>query len=93
MKKTKLFLLLSLTFILLLLSISNHQTITGTITSIKYQQSRITITLNNSNLTYIIFTNQILNLKQGQTITIKGYEEEYKNKKQIIVNKIITSFS
>jgi hypothetical protein len=63
----------------------------GKIQEISYQKSSIEIVLENqnkSNLEIIMFTDKILNLKQNQTVQIYGKLDSYRNKLQLIVDKI-----
>jgi len=55
---------------------------------IKYLPNSIIITPQNSNITIIIFTKKILNLKENQTIKVNGKIEIYKGNLQIIADKI-----
>ena len=82
--------ILSLIGILLLIFItqSTRQTQTGVIKSIHTYNNRIVIQLKNSPEELIVFTNNPINLKNGDTIKFQGRQELYKNKKQIIINKI-----
>jgi len=87
MKVKKIFFILALTGILVLISLTqipNKQT--GTINSIKYSENKITIELENKTL--ILFDSRSLNLEIGDEITFQGKQEIYRNKKQIIVDKI-----
>ena len=60
-----------------------------TIQKIEYKSSSIIITPQNSNISIIIFTNKILNLKENQKIQVNGKIETYKGNLQIIADKII----
>jgi DNA/RNA endonuclease YhcR with UshA esterase domain len=89
MKYQKIIFILSILSIIILIFISEiTQSNTGTIKSISYSNNKITISLNEINETLILFTNQIVNLKPGDKISYKGRPSEYKNEKQIIVDKI-----
>ena len=91
MNKQKLFFILSIIgiLILLFLATTSKPIIQGTVSSIQYGNNKITIYLENQDQQIILFTNQLLNLNKGQQITIWGKEEIYKNKTQIIADKII----
>tara|TARA_Y100000310_G_C20656328_1_gene802169 strand:- start:319 stop:603 length:285 start_codon:yes stop_codon:yes gene_type:complete len=91
MKKQKLFFILSILgiLILLFLTTTTKPIIQGKVESINYGNNKITLQLENHNQEIILFSNQILNLQQGQDISIQGREEIYKNKTQIIADKII----
>ena len=85
----KLFFSLSLLGIFLLLCLQTTQKplIQGEIEKVKYQQNSISILVNSTEI--IIFTSQILNLQKGDKIEVYGKKEIYKNKEQIIADKII----
>jgi len=92
MKKERIFLLLSLILILILLFISssiNLETMKGKIKSVLYESNRIVIQLENNKTKIIIFTSKILNLKQGQDISVLGCQEIWKNQTQFVADKII----
>jgi len=78
---------------LILENASNSNIKEGKISSIKYSTNKITITLKNQTTPLIIFENKrdnkILDLKKGDKMQFKGRENTYKNKKQIIIDKII----
>jgi hypothetical protein len=86
----KILFLITLSLILTtLIYTNNHEaTKTGTIKSIKYANNRVTIYLDNNQIENIAFTKNIINLKENDKIKIIGKESVYKNKKQIIINKI-----
>ena len=89
---TKILFLLSLigVFILLILSQNQKPIIHGKIQKINYGNNKISIFLQNNQIEIVLFTNQILNLQKDQQINVYGYEEKYKDKQQIIVDKIVT---
>lgn len=91
MNKQKLFFILSIIgiLILLFLTTTSKPIIQGTIKEIKYGNNKITIQLENHNQEIILFSNKILNLQAGQNISIQGKQEVYKNKTQIIADKIL----
>ena len=65
--------------------------IKGKIQEINYQKNSIELVLENQNkskLEIIMFTDKILNLKQNQTVQIYGKVDSYKNKLQIIIDRI-----
>ncbi len=85
----KLVFILSIISIILLSLLSNHTEIVGKIKNINYYPERIDIYLEDLNEPIIIFTNKILNLSKEDIIRVEGTRETYKNKEQIIANKII----
>ena len=89
--KQKLFFILTIMgiLILLILTTTPKPIIEGKIKSIQHGNNKITIYLENNNQEIIIFTNKILNLQPKQNIKIYGKQEIYKNKTQIIADKII----
>jgi len=89
MKFAKITLILTLIGILLLIIITqNPQTITGKIKTIKYNNELTELTLNNTNTSIIIFTNDFIDLKKDDKVLLEGKESIYKNQKQFTVNKI-----
>jgi len=88
--KKILFILVILGILFLLILAKNQKPITqGKISSIAYKSNLITINLENNEQEIVLFTNKILDLKENQTIKVYGTQETYKNKKQIIADKII----
>ncbi len=79
--------LLGILFLLLFSKISQKEQM-GTIESIQYSENKITIYLENSEIPLIIFDNKILTLKKGDKIKFIGKDDLYKNKPQIIVDRI-----
>ncbi len=61
---------------------------TATIKSIRTSSNRILIQLRNRPTKLVIFNPTLLNLRKGNTIKFQGKQEIYKNKKQIVVDKI-----
>lgn len=61
---------------------------TGIIKSIHPSNNKITIQLKNYSTELVIFDTAPLKLKSGDIIDFQGKSEIYKNKKQIIVDKI-----
>ena len=83
--------LISLFGILLLIFLTQttKQTQIGTIKSIQYSNNKITIQLENNSVELILFDTTNINLSKGDTIKFQGKRETYKNKEQIIADKII----
>ena len=91
MNLKKIFFILSLLSILLLLfltQLNQEPIIQGKIKSIQYGNNKISVYLENSTTEIIIFTNKILDLKQQQEIKVWGKQETYKNKEQVVADKI-----
>jgi len=90
MKKQKLLFILAIIgiFILLILTTKSKPITEGIVKEIKYEEKRIIIKLENQNQEIIVFSNQILNLKPGQNISVIGKQEIYQNKTQILADKI-----
>ena len=83
------------TFVLTLLGIltlifltQTKPTQTGTIQTITTSQNKIIITLKNFEPELIIFDTPSLNLSKGDQIKFQGKPDTYKNKQQIIIEKI-----
>jgi len=90
MKLGKITLILSLLGILVLTFLAQSQkTQTGTIESIQFFNNKITINLENFEPELILFDTDFINLKKGDKIEFQGKPDIYKNKKQIIINKIL----
>ncbi len=81
--------ILSLIFIVSLLSINSNSSYKGQIRKITYNKNIIYISLKNHDTEFILFTNELLNITQNDVVTIFGTEEIYKNQRQIVVNKMI----
>ena len=62
---------------------------TGVIKSIQTSNTKTKIKLENYSTELIIFETTPLNIKKGDTIEFQGKKEIYKNKEQIIVDKIM----
>jgi hypothetical protein len=78
-----------LIFILILLSTSiNPLQYSGIIEKTNYNQDSISFYLKNLSIQFIIFTNKFIMLKENQQIKIQGKLEVYKNKTQVLVDKI-----
>ncbi|MFH0711632.1 MAG: hypothetical protein V1889_00735 [archaeon] len=93
MKLQKITLVLSLLGILLLIFLAQttKQTRTGTIQSIQLSNDKIIIQLENNSVELILFDISHINLSKGDTIKFQGRRDTYKNKEQIIVDKLICS--
>jgi DNA/RNA endonuclease YhcR with UshA esterase domain len=89
MKIGKFFFIISLIGISTLLLIASFpKTKFATVKSISYSENKIEIITEEFNETLIIFNTKYLELKNGDKIIFLGKHSEYKNKKQIIVDKI-----
>jgi DNA/RNA endonuclease YhcR with UshA esterase domain len=89
MKLYKLNLILTLIGILIISFLAQSKPIqTGTILSIQTSQYKTTIKLQNHEAELIIFDKVPLILKQGDQIKFQGKPDIYKNKKQIIIEKM-----
>jgi len=77
--------------LLILLAQTTKQTQTGTIESIQSSNNKITIQLENETTELILFDAQYINLSKGDTIKFQGKQDTYKNKEQIIIDKLICS--
>jgi len=86
----KILFLLSLFLILFLLlfSMMSQKEQVGTVESIQYSENKITINIEDSLIPLIIFESKVLNLKEKDKIKFTGKEEVYKNRTQIIVDRI-----
>ena len=88
-KIAKITLILTLLGILLLIFLAQMKPIrTATIKSIHYSPSKTIIQLENHSTELIIFDNLPLDIKSGYKIKFQGKSDIYKNKKQIIIEKI-----
>ncbi len=72
-----------------ILSININDRIEGNIKSVDYGNNKITIYLNNKENPIIVFENSILNLKNGDTIIAYGKNDLYRQKQQLIAEKIV----
>jgi DNA/RNA endonuclease YhcR with UshA esterase domain len=89
MKLYKITLIISLIGILILIILSQSKpTQTATIESIKTSSNKIIIQIENSETELIIFDKPKLNLKKGNIIKFQGRADTYKNKSQIIIDKL-----
>jgi DNA/RNA endonuclease YhcR with UshA esterase domain len=89
-KLTQLFLFLTILGILLLTIITQNQgPITeGIITSLEISEKQTKIKLSDEPRELILFGNPSENLATGQKVIVYGREETYRNKQQILVDKI-----
>ncbi|MCD4771382.1 hypothetical protein K8R30_03120 [archaeon] len=85
----KLTLILTLLGILLLIFLAQTKSIqTATISSIHYSPTKTTIQLENHSAELIIFDKINLSLNKNDQIKFQGKSSIYKNKKQIIIERI-----
>ena len=93
MKLEKILFFLSIIGILILTFISQTTATKyiGTIESIYSSNNKITIQIENSSTELILFETNSINLKKGDIIKFQGKRDIYKNKEQIIANKITLS--
>jgi len=90
MTNEKLYFILSLLGVLILFVLSefNQPVLTGKINFVNYYSERTIIILNESEREIILFdTAQLFN--EGDEIIVYGKTEKYKNKTQIIADKIV----
>jgi len=87
----KIFFILSIlgTLILIFLSQITTPTYTGTIESIQSSNNKIIIEIENSSTELILFDTTYINLSKNDKIEFQGRQDIYKDKKQIIVDKIL----
>jgi len=90
MKTTQVLFILSLILIQIsIITLENQkQALEGTIEDITYKDTSIRISLEGDNNTYIIFTENLLNLKKKDTIKMYIKESEFRGEKQFIINKL-----
>ena len=92
MKLYKITLTLSILGILILFPLTQTKQINnGTIESIQFSKNKITIQLENNPTELILFDTSFTTLKKGDTIYFQGRRDTYKNKEQIIVDKLTCS--
>ncbi len=85
----KLFFLISVLAILLLILIANSSKLQeGTVKSISLFENKVEIALNERNETLVIFDKSFLKIKEGDKILFIGKSSEYKNEKQIVIERI-----
>jgi DNA/RNA endonuclease YhcR with UshA esterase domain len=88
LQKTTFILSLTGILLLILLAQTTPQTQTGKIKSIRSSNNKITIQLENNSAELILFDTSYINLSKGNTISFQGRRDTYKNKEQIIINKL-----
>jgi DNA/RNA endonuclease YhcR with UshA esterase domain len=88
LQKTTFILSLTGILLLILLAQTTPQTQTGKIKSIRSSNNKITIQLENNSAELILFDTSYINLSKGNTISFQGRRNTYKNKEQIIINKL-----
>ena len=90
MRLAKITFILSLLGVLLLIFLTQttKQTQIATIESISSSSNKIIIQIENNPAELIIFDTPFINLKKGDTIEFQGRQDIYKNKTQIIIDKI-----
>jgi len=90
MRLQKITFILSLLGILLLIFLTQttKQTQIGTIESIQSSNNKIIIQLENTQTELIIFDTPFITLKKGDTVEFQGRQDVYKNRTQIIIDKI-----
>ncbi|MCK4997371.1 hypothetical protein KAS08_03625 [Candidatus Pacearchaeota archaeon] len=88
MNSKKKYFILTLLGILTLMLLGNFkESQTGTIQEIKTSAKKTTILLQENDIELIIFNSNI-NLQKGNIIKFYGKQDTYKNKEQIIIDKI-----
>lgn len=75
-------------FSLMILTQTTKQIQTGKIKEIKYSNEIITIQIENLEEELVLFHKHQVDLKENDVISFQGKSDTYKNKKQIIVDKI-----
>jgi len=90
MKLERIFFILSIFGILILIFITQTTNVThqGKIESVKSYSERIIIKIENSSTELVIFKINFIELKKGDLVEFQGRNDVYKNKEQIIINKI-----
>jgi len=90
MKLQKITFILSLLGILLLIFLTgaSKQNQIATIASIQSSNNKIIIQIENNSAELIIFDTPLITLKKGDTIEFQGRQDTYKNKTQIIIDKL-----
>ena len=74
--------------LLILLTQTTKQTQIATIESIQSSSNKIIIQIENNSAELIIFDTPFTNLKKGDIIEFQGRKDIYKNKTQIIIDKL-----
>ena len=87
-QKTIFVISLTATFLLIFLAQTTHSTYEGTIESIQSSNNKIIIQLKNQTAELILFDIPYLNLSKGDKIKFQGRRDTYKDKEQIIVDKL-----
>lgn len=91
--KRKLILILSILGIFILLGLAiflkESPIAQGKINSINFKTNSVSIYLDNNSTEIVLFTNKVLNLKKEDEVQIYGKQEVYRNKTQIIAEKIV----
>ncbi len=87
-KRILLIITIILIFIIILISTFQKNTYQGKITKIKNYNKRTIINLKNYSMDFVLFDN-IRYLESCNSLKIEGEKNTYKNKSQIIINKII----
>lgn len=62
----------------------------GQISKTNYNSDYLSFYLKNSSIQFIFFANKFIELKEGQEVQIKGKIDFYRNKTQVIVDKLIS---
>ena len=85
--------LFSLAVLLLLINLMilnfSENYIYATIDEIKYSNNKITLKLKEENSTYIIFSKNLLEIKENDKIKFTYKKNNYKGKEQYIISKLI----
>lgn len=85
-KKTFLIITIFSIFILVVISSYTEQTYSGKIKTIEAKNTKTTIILKDYNETFVSFDK--ISVEECNEVEISGKEDTYKNKKQIIIDKI-----
>ncbi len=80
--------LLGILLLLFLLNFFGDNAISGYVKKIEYGNNKISLFLEDSNTEFIVFSNIILNIREGEKITI-NFKKEEGISNQGIVSKII----
>jgi len=85
--------LFQISILLLLINIilleSSKEPILGTVQSIRYSNNKITLTLQENEDVFIIFTEDFLDINKDDKVKIYGTKNIYRKQEQIIVSKLI----
>jgi len=90
-QKTIFIISLLATLLIIILTQTTHHTDKGTIQSIQSSNNKIIIKLENNPTELILFDANYINLSKGDIINFQGRRDTYKNKEQIIIDKITCS--